>query len=110
MTKTIKCDKCGTSNISFKIENDTVIKEVPLPQYGEFIYQQEVVIDKETFIKCYNEWIKPIKNPQKAKWIPKDFFHNDYSCSNCGYKIEVFSEEELPCECPICLSKMTIEE
>ena len=46
------------NEVEFKFQNDTLLKYTPLPQYGNGIYQIDIVIDKETFIKCYKEWIK----------------------------------------------------
>ena len=43
---------------------------------------------------------------KKGKWIPKDFFHNDFYCSECKHEIEVSDEVELPGECPECHASM----
>ena len=44
------------SKIYFEIYDNVLIKNIPYP--GESIYKQEVVIDKDTFIKCFEAWIK----------------------------------------------------
>ncbi len=46
------------SKIYFELEDNVVIKYTPIPEIGENIYKTEVVMDKETFIKCFNKWIK----------------------------------------------------
>ena len=46
------------SKIYFNIEDDALIKETPMPQFGETVYKAEVVISKEAFIECYEKWIK----------------------------------------------------
>lgn len=46
------------SYFEFKIEGDEVVKYTPQPQYGENTCFREVVMDKETFKKCFDKWIK----------------------------------------------------
>ena len=43
----------------FEVKDDLLIKHVPIPQARtkSKVYTSEVVLDKETFIKCFNEWI-----------------------------------------------------
>ena len=43
--------------ISFDIDNNVLIKNIPVPEIGNNIYRQEIVIDKDAFVKCYEEWI-----------------------------------------------------
>ena len=45
------------NKIVFAVEEDVVIKEIPLSINRNFAYKQEVVIDKDTFIECYKRWI-----------------------------------------------------
>lgn len=45
----------------FEIQDDVLIKNTPVPNIGNNIIRQEIVIDKETFIKCYEEWIEKEK-------------------------------------------------
>lgn len=40
----------------FTIENDELIRST---QVSNDIYENEVIITKEQFIECFNEWIKP---------------------------------------------------
>lgn len=47
-----------TNEITFDFRDDVLVKCIPTPQYGEGICTVEEVIDKETFIKCYEKWIK----------------------------------------------------
>lgn len=49
--------KGGRMKISFDIEDNVLIKNIPMPDIGNNIYRQEIVIDKDTFVKCYEEWI-----------------------------------------------------
>lgn len=48
-----------------RIENDEVYSYYPLPQYGNGIAKKELVMTKEVFIKCYEEWI--LKGQEKNK-------------------------------------------
>lgn len=50
------------NKIYFDIQDDVLIKNVPVPEYGQNTYKQEIVLDKETFIKCYEKWVKPYGN------------------------------------------------
>lgn len=50
------------NKIYFKIEDDVLIKDTPCPEIGEDIYRTEIVINKETFIKCYEAWIENKEN------------------------------------------------
>ena len=50
-----------TKEITFEFRDDVLIKRTPTPQYGKNIYSVEEVIDKETFVKCYEKWIKADK-------------------------------------------------
>lgn len=42
----------------FEIEGDVVVKYTPQPQCGEGVCIKEVVMDRETFKKCFDKWIK----------------------------------------------------
>lgn len=42
----------------FEIQGDVLIKNTPVPNIGNKIIRREIVIDKETFIKCYEGWIE----------------------------------------------------
>ncbi len=44
--------------VYFEIKDNVVIKYMPVPQIREGIYKSEIVMDKETFIKCFEKWIK----------------------------------------------------
>ena len=46
------------NKIYFNVEDDALIKETPMPQFGENTFKTEVVISKEAFIECYEKWIK----------------------------------------------------
>lgn len=43
-----------------------------------------------------------------AEWIPKDFFYDDWECSNCGNTITIETSENiiLPKYCEKCKKKM----
>lgn len=43
----------------FEVEDDVVIKYIPVPEVGENIYTTEVVMTKEIFQECYNKWVEP---------------------------------------------------
>lgn len=50
--------------IFFQIEDDVIIKYTPLPNIGTYKYgnimdyKTEIIMDKETFIECFEKWIK----------------------------------------------------
>lgn len=44
--------------IDFEIIDDKLIKYTPVIEAGNNIYRSDTVIDKDTFIKCYEKWIK----------------------------------------------------
>ena len=44
--------------IDFEIIGDKLIKYIPVFEVGNNIYRSDTVIDKDTFIKCYEKWIK----------------------------------------------------
>ena len=43
----------------FVIEDDKLYQLKPLPQYGENVSEEVLIIDKATFIELFNKWIKP---------------------------------------------------
>ena len=51
----------------WEIQNDKVVRLVPMPELAIKGHpacetcSMEMIIDKETFIKCYNQWIKEIE-------------------------------------------------
>lgn len=45
------------SRIYFEIEDDVVIKHIPMPEIGENIYKTDVVMTKEIFQECYKKWV-----------------------------------------------------
>ena len=46
------------NKIYFEIEDDVIIRCTPMPQFGENIYKDEVIMTKEVFQECYKKWIK----------------------------------------------------
>lgn len=50
-----------TNEITFEFRDDVLVKCIPIPQYGKDICTVEEVINKETFVKCYEKWIKADK-------------------------------------------------
>ena len=40
-----------------EFEKDNLYRYTPLPQYGENMYEKELVMTKEAFIECYSRWI-----------------------------------------------------
>lgn len=53
------------NKIYFEVEDDVVIKHTPMPEIGENIYNIEPVMDKDTFIKCYEMWVEPKESEDK---------------------------------------------
>ena len=47
------------SKIHFEVEDDAVIKYIPVPGIEENTYKTEVVMTKEIFQECYKKWIEP---------------------------------------------------
>ena len=46
------------NEVTFEIDNDKAIRYTPVPQYGKDVVKAEVIMDKETFIECYEKWIR----------------------------------------------------
>lgn len=42
----------------FVFDGDKVKRVSPLPEFDDDTVQVEVVMDKKTFIECYERWIK----------------------------------------------------
>ena len=42
----------------FSVTDDKCIRSTHLPQFGDYVYEETVVITKEAFIECFNKWIK----------------------------------------------------
>lgn len=57
------------NNIEIRFdENDEIVyRYIPAPEYGKGVCKIEPIIDKKTFIKCYEKWIK---SDEKKKPIP----------------------------------------
>ena len=51
--------------IKFEIKEDKLIRSIPLFGYGEGVYQEDIVMDKETFIKCFREWMSFESEPSR---------------------------------------------
>ena len=43
--------------VTFEIQGDKLVRYTPMPDYGENTCKMDVLMDKETFIKCFREWI-----------------------------------------------------
>lgn len=50
------------SRIYFDIQDDVLVKHTPFNSESD-LYKEEVIINKEMFIECYNKWIKPQLDP-----------------------------------------------
>lgn len=48
----------GMTSEILEFEKDNLYRYTPLPQCGKDMYKRELVMTKETFIECYNKWIK----------------------------------------------------
>ena len=53
----------------FEIINDKVVAHIPIPGLGMGVYRSINVIDKKTFIKCYEMWIL---NKEECEEVAKD--------------------------------------
>ena len=53
------------SKIKFEVIDDVVIKYTPMPEIGENIYKNEVVMTKEIFQECYKKWVDPQESEDK---------------------------------------------
>ena len=41
------------------IENDTLIRETPIyEERGGIVFRRDLIITKEEFLECYNEWVR----------------------------------------------------
>jgi len=43
----------------FEFQDDKLYAYTPLPQYGESICKEDLVITKDIFRECYKRWIEP---------------------------------------------------
>lgn len=57
------------ARIRFSIQGDNVIKTTytAADQYGTAWGKDEIVLDKETFIECYEKWIKGQEAEENAE-------------------------------------------
>ena len=46
------------SKIQFEIIGDYVVRYTPILSVSGNTYQQDIVMDKQTFIEAYKKWIK----------------------------------------------------
>lgn len=53
------------SKICFEVKDDVVIKYTPMPEIGENICKNEVVMTKEIFQECYKKWVEPQESEDK---------------------------------------------
>ena len=51
--------------IKFEIQGDKLIRSIPMFGYGEGVYQEDVVMDKKTLIKCFQKWIRYEDEPSR---------------------------------------------
>lgn len=45
----------GSAKLEFR--GDELYEYIPLPQYGNSIYETHLVMTKEVFQECYRKWI-----------------------------------------------------
>lgn len=43
----------------YKIIDDTLYIQTPMPEFGGRMYRTEAVMTKEMFRECYKRWIEP---------------------------------------------------
>ena len=53
------------SKMYFEVEDDVVIKYIPMPEIGEDVYKSKVVMTKKIFQECYKKWIEPQERNDK---------------------------------------------
>ena len=53
--------------IKFEIQGDKLIRSIPMFGYGEGVYQEDIVMDKKTFIKCFREWMSFETEPSREE-------------------------------------------
>ena len=53
------------SDGELRFEDDKLFAYVPLPQYGDEIYQVQLVMTKEIFQECYKKWIESQERSDK---------------------------------------------
>ena len=53
------------NKIYFRVEDDVVIKETPVPEIGKGFYKSEVVMTKDIFQECYKKWVEPHESEDK---------------------------------------------
>lgn len=46
------------NKIYFEVKDDILIKNTPMPEIGENIYNTEIVMTKEIFQECYKRWVE----------------------------------------------------
>lgn len=70
----------------FSIENDTVYS-IEYIDRSNWLVKKIPVMDKETFIKCFKEWITPGEQPtKKGAWVHLGY--DIYKCSYCDEQIK----------------------
>jgi len=47
------------TTLYFDEEEGIVYRYIHVSECGSNVYRKEPVMDKETFIKCFEEWVKP---------------------------------------------------
>lgn len=53
------------NKIYFEVKDDVVVKYTPIPEIGENIFKNEVVMTKEAFQECYKKWVEPQESDNK---------------------------------------------
>ena len=69
------------SKIYFEVVDDAVVKNTPLPQFGENMYKTEVVMTKEIFQECYEKWVRHKRN-KSDKESPLEAIVRDWKIAN----------------------------
>lgn len=47
------------NKIYFSVEDDAVIKYIPMSAIGSYAYKTEVIMTKEIFQECFKKWVEP---------------------------------------------------
>lgn len=56
------------SEEELRFVDDKLFVYTPLPQYGDGMYEAQLVMTKEIFQECYKRWIEPQKKSEFDKY------------------------------------------
>ena len=53
--------------VYYEVTDSYLIKHVHTPELGKNIYRSEVIMDKDTFVECYEKWILNKKEEKEKR-------------------------------------------